>query len=62
MTPQKQPCPYDPAPLTDVPLGMFHCPLCNEMILAGMPHPDYSDFSEEEMDILRENLTDEKSD
>ncbi len=24
------------------PIGMFHCPLCGEMVLAGMPHPDYS--------------------
>lgn len=24
------------------PIGMFHCPLCGEMVLAGMPHPDYN--------------------
>jgi hypothetical protein len=25
-----------------VPIGMFHCPECGEMVLAGVPHPDYS--------------------
>lgn len=32
-------CPYDPRPLRNVPLGMFHCPLCDEMVVAGLPHP-----------------------
>lgn len=22
------PCPFDPEPLKDVPMGMFHCPEC----------------------------------
>lgn len=21
---------------------MHHCPVCGEMVIAGMPHPDYS--------------------
>lgn len=37
-----QKCSYDPSPLIDVPLGMFHCPECGEMVIAGMAHPDYS--------------------
>lgn len=37
-----QKCSYDPSTLIDVPLGMFHCPECGEMVLAGMAHPDYS--------------------
>lgn len=32
-------CPYEPEHLIDVPLGMFHCPLCGEMVLAGEAHP-----------------------
>ena len=32
-------CTYDP---TNDMGGMFHCPECGEMILAGAPHPDYS--------------------
>ena len=25
------------------PIGMFHCPYCGEMVLAGIVHPDYYD-------------------
>ena len=32
-------CPYEPQHLLGVPLGMFHCPLCGEMVVAGVPHP-----------------------
>lgn len=32
------PCSYDPRPLLDAPIGMFHCPECGEMVLAGMAH------------------------
>lgn len=32
-------CDYDPVPLAGLPLGMFHCPDCGCMILAGVPHP-----------------------
>jgi hypothetical protein len=37
-------CPFDPtAPeYKDAPIGMFHCPICGEMVLAGFAHPDYS--------------------
>ncbi len=35
MTVPAIPCPYDP---TNDQGGMFHCPLCGEMILAGIPH------------------------
>lgn len=24
-----------------LPIGMFHCPLCGEMVIAGQPHIDY---------------------
>ena len=32
-------CPYDPTPLMGEPIGMFHCPLCGDMVIAGLPHP-----------------------
>ena len=28
-------CSFDPTLYTDVPLGMFHCPSCGEMVIAG---------------------------
>lgn len=31
-------CPYEPQHLLGVPIGMFHCPLCGEMVVAGFPH------------------------
>jgi hypothetical protein len=32
-------CKFDPFPLRGMPIGMFHCPECGGMVLAGMPHP-----------------------
>lgn len=31
-------CGYDPTPLKGQPIGMFHCPECGAMQLAGLPH------------------------
>ena len=47
------PCTHDPRE-TLGPIGMYHCPECGEMVIAGMEHPDYSlldnqDLSEEEI-------------
>ena len=36
-------CPYDPAAMKGFPMGMFHCPECGQMVVAGMPHPDYDE-------------------
>jgi len=36
-------CPFDPETLKGLPIGMLHCPLCNEMVIAGVPHIDYSE-------------------
>lgn len=34
-------CKYDPRQLKGLPMGMFHCPECGEMVLAGREHtPD----------------------
>lgn len=35
------PCTYDPRVMAGEPIGMFHCPECGEMVLAGVAHPDY---------------------
>lgn len=32
-------CDFDPVPLKGQPIGMFHCPICGEMVVAGLPHP-----------------------
>lgn len=32
-------CDYDPRELSGQPIGMFHCPKCSEMVVAGLPHP-----------------------
>jgi len=32
-------CEEDPVRLKGQPIGMYHCPLCGEMCLAGVPHP-----------------------
>lgn len=36
-------CPEDPRRLTGEPIGMYHCPWCGMMVLAGLPHPDPDD-------------------
>lgn len=38
------PCSYDPTELAGLPMGMLHCPECDEVVLAGVPHPDYEAF------------------
>jgi hypothetical protein len=39
-----EPCPwpFDPIALRGKPIGQFHCPYCGAMVLAGLPHIDYS--------------------
>lgn len=32
-------CDYDPREIGRKPIGMFHCPACSAMVLAGMSHP-----------------------
>lgn len=34
-------CPHDPLSLLGKPIGMYHCPECGEMVVAGEEHPDY---------------------
>ena len=35
-------CLHDPMEMCGKPIGMYHCPLCGEMVIACSPHPDYS--------------------
>ncbi len=33
-------CPFQPELIPkQVPIGMHHCPVCGEMVVAGIPHP-----------------------
>jgi hypothetical protein len=32
-------CPFEPEHMIGVPLGMFHCDVCGEMVVAGVGHP-----------------------
>jgi hypothetical protein len=35
---KRLPCPEQPLLLLGAPLGQYHCPVCGEMQLAGIPH------------------------
>jgi hypothetical protein len=50
-------CEFDPTKLKYTPIGMLHCPLCGEMVLAGYPHPDYS-LLEEDVHLHEETKED----
>ena len=39
--PEPKRCSYDPM-LAHPAVGMHHCPECGEMVIANVPHPDYS--------------------
>jgi hypothetical protein len=43
-------CSFDPTAgiYKDAPIGMFHCPECGEMVVAGLPHPDWEEIDETE--------------
>ena len=48
-------CPYPCEHMFGVPIGMHHCPLCGEMVIAGVPHPSpLSEVDEEELTRLAE--------
>lgn len=48
-------CTYDPKlgdpKLGQFAMGMYHCPECGDMVLAGVDHPDYI-FLEESSDVV----------
>lgn len=37
-------CPFEPQHLIGVPLGMFHCEVCGDMVCAGFAHPRRKDM------------------
>lgn len=37
------PWPWEPQQLVGVPLGQYHCNYCGAMVIAGLPHVDYSE-------------------
>lgn len=39
---ERCPWPWDPQQLIGAPLGQYHCGYCGAMVVAGMPHLDYS--------------------
>lgn len=39
---ERCPWPWDPEQMTDAAIGMYHCPYCGAMVIAGLPHVDYS--------------------
>ena len=49
-------CSYDPRTVpAGAPIGMFHCPECGEMVIAGMEHPDPDwELTEEDCRLLEE--------
>lgn len=38
---ERCPWPWEPEQLVGVPIGMYHCPYCGAMVLAGVSHVDY---------------------
>lgn len=45
-----EPCPWpwEPQQLKGQPLGMYHCSYCGGMVVAGIPHTDYTDQHHED--------------
>lgn len=40
---ERCPWPWEPQQLVGRPIGQYHCPYCGAMVLAGVPHVDYSE-------------------
>lgn len=49
-------CPYEPEHLKGQPIGMLHCPVCGEMVLAGMKHLQPIDWESPEVQDDLERL------
>lgn len=50
----QEPCGFDPRTMAGQPIGMFHCPECGEMVIAGMAHPDYANWEEDHARYMAE--------
>lgn len=54
-------CPFDPRIYKGAPIGMFHCPWCGELQLAGIGHlPNIIEIDEDEYNELIENMKEVK--
>ncbi|MCA9366907.1 hypothetical protein KC887_01415 [Candidatus Kaiserbacteria bacterium] len=52
-------CTHDPRIYKDLPIGMYHCPECGEMVIAGLEHqPPEDGMSDKATDWLRANAPD----
>ena len=49
---EKEICSFDPKKYDGQPIGMFHCPDCGDMVLAGLDHPDYEKVEEKYQEYL----------
>lgn len=47
-------CFEHPEMLTGAPIGQYHCPCCDFMVIAGVPHPTKAQIEEFEKDVWRE--------
>lgn len=48
-------CTEHPEMLCGLPCGMYHCPCCMEMVVAGIPHPDKSCYEEMHAEMQKES-------
>lgn len=56
------PCDEKPETLAGAPIGMYHCPDCGAMVLAGIPHPNMCSMCLNEVLNPREDATNEAQD
>jgi hypothetical protein len=40
------PWPWEPQQLKGVAMGMYHCPYCGEMCIAGLRHTDFREYED----------------
>lgn len=41
------PWPWEPQQLVGQPIGQYHCRYCGAMVMAGLPHLDYTDMGDD---------------
>ena len=47
-------CSHDPREQAPCPSGMYHCPECGDMVLAGVSHPPADPFEDPQLVALCE--------
>lgn len=50
---ERCPWPWEPQQLVGAPLGQYHCQYCGAMVLAGVPHLDYTDLGAGPAAVIR---------